>query len=152
MDNDRHSLSVASVSTPDDRAMMQLQRVSSTTTVMMAMTTASTPGGDSESENGLLGTSAAYASSDFRRFSNPSHDYNHNPQQMLGFGAGGVESGSGSLEHQQMQHHSLQPASSVTLIQHTCPPDHHPQGSTFNPLVQERGGVVDQSSSAGTKH
>ena len=137
MDNEnRRSLSVASVSTPDDRAMMQLQRVSSTTTVMMAMTTASTPGGDSESEHGLLGTSTAYASSDFRRFSNPSHDYNHNPQQqMVRFNSGSIENGSGSLEHQQIQHHSLPPASSVTLIQHTCPPEHHTQGNTFNQLI-----------------
>ena len=150
IDNDRRSLSVASVSTPDDRAMMQLQRVSSTTTVMMAMTTASTPGGDSESENGLLGTSAAYAATDFRRFSTPGHDYNHNPQQMIGFSSGGVKSSSGSLEHQHIQQHSTQPASSVTVIQHTCPTQHHPQGNTFNQLITERG-EMDQSNTSGMK-
>ena len=109
LDNDRHSLSINSAATTDDRAMMQLQRVASTTTVMMAMTTASTPG-DPENDPGLLGSATTFTS-DLRRFSVPSHNVNvmNNNQQ---------------IEHSQQIHScngslnpSLQyPASSLALI------------------------------------
>ena len=83
LDNDRHSLSIDSTATTDDRTMMQLQRVASTTTAMMAMTTASTPG-DAENDPGLLGSATTFTS-DLRRFSVPSHNVNaiNNNQQTL---------------------------------------------------------------------
>ena len=135
MDNDRHSLSVASVATSDDRAMMQLQRVASTTTVMMAMTTASTPG-DSDSDGGLLGTSATFTS-DLRRFSVPNQDINQicNKQQL--------SSSRGSLEH-QIQH----PTSSLTLLNHPQKDSYHlehNQGNTNNSFVNHQN-VIGQSS------
>ena len=84
---------------------MQLQRVASTTTVMMAMTTASTPG-DTESDNGLLGSAATFTS-DVRRFSVPPHDMNHlrNHEQQLPNNCGG------SLEN-RLQH----PTSSLSIV------------------------------------
>ena len=131
IDNDRHSLSVASVATSDDRAMMQLQRVASTTTVMMAMTTASTPG-DSDSDGGLLGTSATFTS-DLRRFSVPSQDINQicNKQQLNG--------SRGSLEH-QIQH----PTSLLSLSNHPQKGSYHldhNQGNTVNSFVNHHNAL-----------
>lgn len=133
MDNDRHSLSVASVATSDDRAMMQLQRVASTTTVMMAMTTASTPG-DSDSEGGVLGTSATFTS-DLRRFSVPSQNINQicNPNQPP------LNSCGGSLEN-QMQH----PTSSLSLVKHPQKDSYHlqhNQGNVINSFVNHHNSL-----------
>lgn len=137
VDNDRHSLSVGS----DDRAMMQLQRVASTTTVMMAMTTASTPG-DSESDNGLLGSATTFAS-DVRRFSVPSHDHNQVHHQHLQHQ---LNNCGGSLEH-RIQH----PTSSVSILrQQQQNPYHseHTQESTVNNSLINQQGVIGQSDSS----
>ena len=133
MDNDCHSLSVASIANSDDKAMMQLQRVESTTTVMMAMTTASTPG-DSEGDSGLLGTSATFTS-DLRRFSVPSQDINKicNPSQPP------LNSCGGSLEH-QIQH----PTSALSLVKHPQKESYHlehNQGNVINSFVNHHNSL-----------
>ena len=141
MDNDAHSLaSVASVATSDDRAMMQLQRVASTTTVMMAMTTASTPG-DTDSDNGLLGSAATFTS-DVRRFSVPHHDIT-----QLGGSHQQFSSCGGSLEH-QMQH----PTSCLSLVKQQQLDSYHPehtQGSVLNSIINHQGGIGQPACVAG---
>ena len=132
---------MASVATSDDRAMMQLQRVASTTTVMMAMTTASTPG-DSESDNGLLGSATTFTS-DVRRFSVPNHDINQmrneHHQQLNNCG--------GSLEH-SLQH----PNSSLAIVRQQQQDSYHSelsQGKAMNSIMGHQAGVGQPGCIAG---
>lgn len=124
---------MASVATSDDRAMMQLQRVASTTTVMMAMTTASTPG-DTESDNGLLGSATTFTS-DVRRFSVPNHDVN----QMRNQHQQHLNNCGGSLEN-RLQY----PNSALPITRQAQQNSYHSeltQGKTMNSAMGHQGGI-----------
>ena len=122
--------------------MMQLQRVASTTTVMMAMTTASTPG-DTESDNGLLGSSTTYTS-DVRRFSVPTQDINQmrneHQQQLNNFG--------GSTEN-SLQH----PSTSLSIVRQQQQDSYHSeltQGKTMNSIMGHPAGIGQPGCIPGT--
>ena len=121
--------------------MMQLQRVASTTTVMMAMTTASTPG-DEQCDNGLMGSATTFTSDTVRRFSVPNQNFNpiHGQQRPQHPHQQPKECEGRALEHQLQQ-----PTSPVTLVRHPPQDPYHsvlPQGSTINTVINHQGTIL----------
>ena len=143
LDNDKHSLSVSSVANSDDRAMMQLQRVSSTTTVMMAVTADSTPG-DSKSDIGILDSATTFAS-DVRRFSAPDQRPPHQQLQVQFNNHGGSS-----------EHHIHNPTSSLSLLQQQQHNNSYhsecAQESNANSLIHHQGVIRQSASSAGIEN